>query len=63
VFGVSEYEFKTWLRHLTVTHKECKATVIFETKAGVPGEMSKVFDWMSKHVCEEKVECRQQALF
>lgn len=53
MFGVSEFEFKAWLRHLTVTHKECQATKIFETKAGKPGHMSDVFDWMIRHQCEK----------
>lgn len=56
MFGVSEFEFRTWLKHLTVSHKECQATIIFQTKAGEPGEMSKVFDWMSKHQCEKGSE-------
>jgi hypothetical protein len=64
VFGVSEFEFKTWLRHLSVTHKECRATKLFQTEAGVPGEMSRVFDWMNQHKCEKgSAACKQQPLF
>jgi hypothetical protein len=65
MFGVSGFTFRTWLRHMTVTHTQCGATKIFESKATVPSEISVVFDWITDHKCEG-VKCpptTQSALF